>query len=112
MHKYSTGIAEGQDEYKWNRRPASPTISGTGQMAHPQSDRSATTFIQLWQWGTKSFRKTMVERRPREYSWLKIINGLITARSWVLLLLDLLCSVANYTGLFKLMNNIAITKTL
>ena len=44
---------------------------------------SATTFIQLWQWGTKSFRKTVVESRPREYSWLKIINGLITARSWV-----------------------------
>ena len=42
MHKYSTGIAEGQDEYKWSRRPASPTISGTGQMAYPQSDRSAT----------------------------------------------------------------------
>jgi hypothetical protein len=25
----------------------------------------------------------VVESRPREYSWLKIINGLITARSWV-----------------------------
>ena len=26
MHKYSTGIAEGQDEYKYSRLPASPTI--------------------------------------------------------------------------------------
>ena len=52
-------------------------------MAYPQSYRSVTTFIQLWQWGTKSFIKTVLESRPREYSWLKIINGLITARSWV-----------------------------
>ena len=28
-------------------------------MAHPQSDRGSTTlFIQFWQGGTKSFRKT------------------------------------------------------
>ena len=29
-------------------------------MAHPQSDRGSTTlFIQFWQGGTKSFRKTV-----------------------------------------------------